>query len=73
MPSQFWELRCIALSEFFCCFACSPAGKPADAQECAALAGRMRLACEVAKYPAFGAPVERGKDEARDRLADYER
>jgi hypothetical protein len=33
MPSQFRELRCVALSEFFCCFACSPAGKPADAQE----------------------------------------
>lgn len=41
------------------------ATKPADAQECAALSGRMRLACAIAKYPAFGAQVERCKDEAR--------
>ena len=37
----------------------------ANAQDCAALSGRMRFACAVAKYPAFGARVERCKDEAR--------
>lgn len=38
---------------------------PVIAEECAALTGRMRFACAVAKYPAFSAQVERCKDEAR--------
>lgn len=44
---------------------CISSATPVSAQECAALSGRMRLACAVAKYPAFGARVERCKDEAR--------
>lgn len=51
---QFLSLLCVTL-----------AAMPANAQECAALSGRMRFACAVAKYPAFGAKVERCKDEAR--------